>query len=114
VAAQLSHISAVGFNDPLLSYLSALHLTWDPPGFMQKAWTTVCGVIASSSQGISSKPIQIPAGAKFIKVPTLSRWIVVPAHPEGYQDLARAPEQWLSVHKAIEEVCSTVVVLPPN
>ena len=30
----------------------------------------------------------------------------MPVHPEGYQDLARAPEQWLSVHKSIEEARS--------
>ncbi|KAJ3547022.1 hypothetical protein NMY22_g1818 [Coprinellus aureogranulatus] len=83
---KLSHIPSVGFDDPVLSYISALQLVWDPPGYIRKAWTT------------------IPAGVKFVKVPTLTSWMVITAHPEVYQELARAPERWVSAQQGIEEI----------
>lgn len=34
----------------------------------------------------------------------MAKWVVVPVAPEGYQDVARAPDSKLSVTKATEYV----------
>lgn len=49
---------------------------------------------------------QIPEGVKFVKVPTLTSWTVVTAHPEVYQEVARAPDRMVSAQEGIEQVRS--------
>ena len=49
VHVKLAHIPSVGFNGPLLSYISAVQLLWDPPGYLRRAWRTVSSRSATLS-----------------------------------------------------------------
>ncbi|TEB33115.1 cytochrome P450 [Coprinellus micaceus] len=82
---KLAHIPSVGFNGPLLSYISALQLLWDPPGYLRRAWRT------------------IPPSTHFVKVPGFSRWVVVGTRPEHYKEIAGAPDHQITLRMAVEE-----------
>ncbi|KAF5332141.1 hypothetical protein D9611_008153 [Ephemerocybe angulata] len=82
---KLDHIPSIGFSDPILSYWSALQFLIDPIGFLRRGWET------------------IQPGTKFVKVPGLTRWIVMPAVPEQYKEVAGAPDRSLSFDMAGNE-----------
>lgn len=82
---KLQHIPAVGHGNILLSYWSALQHIYDPPGFLRREWR------------------KIPPGTKFVKIPELQRWLVVPATPDLYKKIANAPDDVMSMNEAVED-----------
>lgn len=82
---KLHHIPAVGHNNVLLSYWSALQYLYNPAGFLRKEW------------------LKIPPGTKFVRIPELVKWMVVPVAPELYKEIANAPDSVMSVNEAIED-----------
>lgn len=50
---------------------------------------------------------QIPPGTKFVKIPELQRWLVVPATPDLYKKIANAPDDVMSMNEAVEDVSLT-------
>ena len=116
---QLAHIPTIGFGNPILSYFSYIQLLLDPPGFLKREWSKVGSSYTFLSiaqdpliHGVWYSGKQIPPGTKYVKVPSMARWVVFPVHPEGYQEISRAPDSRLSITKASEDVRPASLSVP--
>ncbi|KAJ3547020.1 hypothetical protein NMY22_g1817 [Coprinellus aureogranulatus] len=66
---KLAHIPSVGFDGPILSYISAVQILLDPPGYLQKQWS------------------RIPPGTKFVKVSPLRGGLSSQSYLRGIKKL---------------------------
>ena len=51
---------------------------------------------------------QTPPDTHFVKVPGLTRWVVVGTRPEYYKEIAGAPDHQITLRMATEEVPATL------
>ncbi|KAI0002413.1 cytochrome P450 [Russula compacta] len=87
----LDAIPTVGFSDPILSYFSAIRYTFDGIRVLKEGYEK--------------------ARPGLFKVPTLGKWMVLPASPELIEDIRKAPDDVLSHHEPIAEFVQTPYTL---
>ncbi|KAI0261281.1 cytochrome P450 [Gloeopeniophorella convolvens] len=96
--ALLERIPTVGYSDPLLSYISALRFVLDGGRMLKEGYEMT------------------PRGSMF-KIPTFTRWLVLPVGLDLVEDIRRAPDDVLSFRAQVKEALQldyTTDILEPD